>query len=204
MDRAQEFLTHFSGPLGYLFFYLLVTACGCGFPFNSDITLITASVLCVSGIFQLWIVMVLAFTAILTGDSICFFVARKWGLHLVQVRPFSWVLSEKSVGRATHLLNEHGRKFLFIVRFLPLIRSALFFAAGTLQVPPRSFYLMNGVATLIYVPAIMLSSYYASANIDALLQGLKQFQFGLLGLFLAVVLFLVFRKQKSGSRNQQQ
>jgi len=198
MDRAQEFLTHFSGPAGYLFFYALVAACGCGFPFNSDITLITAAVLCANGVFQLWILMVLAFSAILTGDSITFFVARNWGLNLIKVPPFRWILSEKSVANASQSLNQHGLKFLFIVRFLPLIRTALFFTAGTLQVPPKSFYLMNGVATLIYVPMIMVSSYYASANIDVLLKVLKQFQFGLLA---AVILMaaLILRKKKSSA-----
>ena len=202
MDRAQEFLTHFSGPMGYLFFYLLVTACGCGFPFNSDITLITAAVLCANGVFQLWIMMLLAFSAILTGDSICFFVAKKYGVHLIQVRPFSWILSEKGITRATRLLHAHGRKFLFTVRFLPLIRTALFFTAGTLQIPTRTFYLMNSVATLIYVPLIMLSSYFASANIDLVLKTLKQFQFGLLGIFVVVGAFIVFRNKKQNTSNK--
>jgi membrane-associated protein len=202
MDRAQEILTYFSGPAGYLLFFVLVTACGCGFPFNSDITLITAAVLCANGIFQLWILMLLAFAAIMLGDSICFFVARKWGLNLLHIRPFRWVFSEKSVARATRLLNEHGRKFLFIVRFLPLIRSALFFAAGTLQVSGRSFYWMNGLATVVYVPMIMLSSYYASANIDAVLQMLKQFQFGLLAIFTTGIVFLFTRKKKTGAGNE--
>ena len=201
MDQAQAFLTYFSGPVGYLFFYALVAACGCGFPFNSDITLITAAVLCANGIFQLWILMPLAFAAILTGDTICFFVARKWGLNLIRVRPFRWILSEKSVSKASKSLNQHGLKFLFIVRFLPLIRTALFFTAGTLQVPVKSFYLMNGVATLIYVPLIMISSYYASANIDVVLHTLKQFQFGLLAICLSIFIFLVLRKKQSSARN---
>ena len=203
MDRAQEFLTYFSGPVGYLFFYALVAACGCGFPFNSDITLITAAVLCANGIFQLWIVILLAFCAILTGDSICFFVARKWGLSLIQLRPFRWILSEKSVNNARTSLEQRGQKFLFIVRFLPLIRTALFFTAGTLQVPPKTFYLMNGIATLIYVPLIMISSYYASANIDVVLHTLKQFQFGLLGVCAFVGVYLVIRKKKPRTCDQE-
>ena len=199
MDHAQAFLTQFSGPAGYLFFYALVAACGCGFPFNSDITLITGALLCAHGVFQLWILMLLAFSAILTGDSITFFVARKWGLRLIQVRPFSWVLSERSVNNATQSLEVHGRKFLFIVRFLPLIRTALFFTAGTLKVSPRSFYLMNGVATLIYVPLLMGTSYYASSNIDVVLKLLKQFQFGLLaGVILFIILALRKKKANSG------
>lgn len=202
MEHVQAFLTYFSGPAGYLLFFLLITGCGCGLPVNSDISLITASVLCANGVFQLWILMVLALLAILTGDSICFFVARKWGLGLIRIRPFSYLLSEKGVSRGTQLLEEHGRKFLFTVRFLPLIRSALFFAAGTLQVPPRSFYLMNGIATLIYVPLIMLTSYSAAANIDVVLKTLKQFQFGLLGLFI-IAMILIFRKKKPGAGKQE-
>jgi len=202
MDHARELLTHFSGPMGYLFFYLLVAACGCGFPFNSDITLICAAVLGAAGIFHFGILLILAFLAIMTGDSICFFVARKWGLQLLRIRPISWCLNTKNIERAEKSLETHGHQFLFIVRFLPLIRTALFFAAGALQIPPRSFYLMNGLATLIYTPVLMISSYYMASNIDLVLKTLKQFQWGLLAVCVIGLAAWILSQQKPQARNR--
>ena len=122
---------------------------------NSDFCLITASVLAALGVFNLKILIPIAFCALLTGDSITFFVGRKWGRHILAAKPVCWVLSPKKVELAEHYLNTKGTKFLFIVRFLPLIRTVLFFTAGSLRVRPRTFYLMDMAATAIYLPIVM-------------------------------------------------
>lgn len=202
MDQAHALLTYFSGPMGYVFFYFLVTACGCGFPFNSDLTLIAAAVLAASGYFNLQILLILAFLAILTGDSITFFIARKWGPGLIRIRPFRWIITEKNFKKAEDSLCKHGHPFLFIVRFLPLVRTPLFFAAGTLQVSPQKFYLMNGLATLIYVPTLMIMSYLTSTNIDLVIQLLKKFQWGLFGfsIFAVIIWFSIKKQPKAGDQ----
>ena len=174
-------------------------ACGMGFPFNSDLTLIAASVLAALGYFQLKILMILAWLAILGGDSVAFFVALKWGKQLLRIRPFSWLFTPEKIAVGENYLNTRGTKFLFIVRFLPLIRTVLFFAAGCLRVKPRTFYLMNGTASAIYVPLLMGISYYTSENIDEVISVLKHFQFGLLIALVAVGLFLYFKRSRAKS-----
>ena len=197
MDQAREFLTHFTGPMGYSIFFLIITACCIGFPFNSDFTFITSAVLASLGYFQLWILMVLGFLALMIGDSINFFVARRYGKKIIRMRPFSWILSEVKVNHAEHYLSHSGNKFLFLVRFLPLIRTVLFFTAGSLQVKPKVFYAMNATATLIYLPVLMGSAYFASEHIDQLVALLKKFQFGLLALVIIFALFFVLKKKKN-------
>ena len=197
MDQAREFLTHFQGPQGYATFYAIIMGCGMGLPFNSDFSLITASVLAAMGYFDLKILMVLAWFALLSGDTVTFFVGRKWGKKLLGIKPFSWLFTAEKIAVAEHYLNTRGTKFLFIVRFLPLIRTVLFFTAGCLQVKPKTFYLMDGLATLIYLPLLMGSAYYASENIDQVLEFLKKFQFGLLAVVVVTgIYFLVRRRNK--------
>lgn len=199
MDQAREFLTQFQGPSGYATFYAIIMGCGMGFPFNSDLCLITAAVLSALGYFDLRILLVLAWFALLSGDTVTFFVGRKWGKKLLSVRPFSWIFSAEKIAVAEHYLNTRGTKFLFIVRFLPLIRTVLFFTAGSLQVRPKTFYMMDGLATAIYLPLLMGTSYYASENIDAVLEFLKKFQFGLLGLVVLAVVVLLLRRRPKNS-----
>ena len=202
MDQAHHLLALFSGLGGYVLFFSLVVACGIGFPFNSDLTLVAAAVMSASGVFHLEFLMPLAFLGLLTGDTICFFVARKWGKGLILKRPFRWILSEKKLLSAESSFKFYGKQFLFFVRFLPLIRTALFFAAGTLQVNPSTFYLMNATSTLIYVPVLMLSSYYAAAHIETVLIVLKQFQYGVLGsCILAIIIWILYRKRKKCSQS---
>jgi membrane protein DedA with SNARE-associated domain len=195
MEQAREFLTHFQGVGGYITFFFIIMGCGMGLPFNSDLCLIAASVLAAMGYFNLKILMILAWFAILTGDTAVFFVGRKWGKKLLSVRPFSWLFKPEKIAMAETFLNTRGTKFLFIVRFLPLIRTVLFFTAGSLQVAPRTFFKMDTAATFIYLPLLMGTAYYTSENIDEVIAIMKRFQFGLLAVVFLVSLALVFRKK---------
>ena len=199
MDQARAFLTEFSGAQGYVLFYALLAGCGIGLPLNSDLLIITASILAALGYYKLILLMPIAFAGLLTGDAINYFIARTYGKRLLRIAPFRWIVSPKKVELAEIRLRQKGSRYLFFVRFLPLIRTVLFFAAGSLQVPPRSFFLMDGLSTLLYLPALMTLAYYAGGNIDQLLAGFKQFQFVLLGLVVCSGVAILVRKSAKSS-----
>mgnify|MGYP001549544968 CR=1 FL=1 len=132
----------------------------------------------------------------MTGDTVIFFVGRRWGKSLLNVAPFQWIFQPEKIAMAENFINTKGEKFLFILRFLPLIRTPLFFAAGSLRVKPRTFYIMDATATLIYLPALMGASFYASENIDQVVATLKKFQFGLLGLVVLVAIYFTYQRSR--------
>ena len=195
MEQAKHYLTQFTGPQSYVIFYLLVTGCGIGLPMNSDFILISASVLAALHYFNLSILATLAFLALLSGDAINYFVARRYGKQILRNRPLCWILNPIKVSHAEKYMEEKGNAFIFCVRFLPLIRTVLYFTAGSLQVKPKTFFLLNALSTLVYLTLLMGASYYAGENIDALIAFFKQFQFALLGLFILTVLAVIFKKK---------
>ncbi|MBU6155051.1 MAG: DedA family protein [Bdellovibrionales bacterium] len=197
MEQAREFLTQFSGPEGYLAFYLVLVSCGMGAPLNSDLILITASILAALGFFKLPILIPIAFFGLLTGDSVNFFIARRFGPAILRKAPFRWILSETRVKRAEELLQKRGRSLLFCIRFLPFVRTALFFTAGSLQISPKAFYLLNGISTVIYLSLLMNLSFAAGANIEFLIAVFKKIQLVIL-IFVVSVAFLLLR----GSRKK--
>lgn len=200
MEQARELLLQFTGPTGYAFFYGLIMSCGMGAPFNSDFCLITASVLASLGYFDIRILMALAFFALLSGDTFTFFLGRKFGKSILGRRPFRWLFKPEKIALAEHFLQTRGEKFLFVVRFLPLIRTVLFFTAGSLQVRPRAFYLYNATATAIYLPLLMTSAYFMSENIEQVVAFLKKFQFALLAAALTGIAVFLIRRKKSHER----
>ena len=195
MDQAKHFLTQFTGPESYLVYFFILTGCGIGLPFNSDLILIASSVLAALGYFKLSLLMPIAFLGLLTGDTINFFVARKFGPKLLARPPFKWILSEQKVKAAEHFIRERGERFVFFIRFLPLIRTALFFTAGSLQVRPVRFYLLNGSATLLYLAGLMNLAYAAGENSDALVTNFKKVQFTLLWTAIGLVVAVLIRKK---------
>lgn len=143
--------------------------------------------------------MPIAFLGLLTGDAINYFVARKYGTRLLRIAPFRWIVSTQKVQAAEKLLNEKGTGYLFFVRFLPLIRTVLFFTAGSLQVPARRFFTMDGLSTLIYLPALMSLAFFTGENINPLVTKFKQFQFILLGLVVCMGVVFLIRKSTRNS-----
>jgi membrane-associated protein len=160
MEFAQQLLLTLSGPLGYICFFFIVFSCSWGVPLNSDLQMVTASVLASMGVFQLGWVMVIAFFALLAGDSVTFFLGRKVGPKILKKRPFRWIIKEQHLDRAQASFHRHGPKFLFFIRFIPLVRPALFFTAGTMQLPPRLFYFYNAISSIIYILVVMSCAFH--------------------------------------------
>lgn len=166
MEFAQNLIQTFSGPLGYAIFFLIIFSCSWGMPFNSDFQIVTASVLASLGVFNLWILMLVAFTALIIGDSVTFFLGRKVGPKILVKRPLRWIIKPHHIDRAKSLFHRHGSKFLICIRFIPLVRPALFFTAGTLQLKPSHFYICNIIATSIYLPIVMNIAFYFAEQLN--------------------------------------
>ncbi len=197
MDQAKEFLSQYQGIQAYLVFYFTLIGCGIGMPINSDLTLIAASVLAALGFFKLPILIPVAFLGLLSGDTINYLVARKFGPKILKKAPFRWILTPGKVAAAERYLEKRGTRFLFLVRFLPLIRTALYFTAGSLQVRARTFFLLDAASTVIYLLGLMNLAYYAGENIDPLIEGFKRFQFGLLGFLITGTLIILYRSRRA-------
>ena len=78
---------------------------------------------------------------------------------------------------------------------MPGIRTALFFAAGTLKLPYRTLFLYDGIAALIELPLLVYGVRFVGGRWQQILAYIKQFQVALLiGLALAAVAFVVWRR----------
>ena len=196
MEALQTFLTQYSGMEAYIVFFFLSIACCVGL-FNSDITFITAGALSSIQFFDYRILIALGFFALLIGDSITFFAGRKWGSALIQIKPFSFVLNDEKMNAAESFLQKKGVIFVFFVRFLPLLRTALFLTAGSLRVKPKTFYALNALSTLIYLPLVIIGSKSASANAHEIVANVKRLQFIPILFLGTVVLFFYLKNSRA-------
>jgi membrane protein DedA with SNARE-associated domain len=192
MEILQNFLTQYSGPEAYLIFFLLITASCIGL-FNSDIAFITAGALSVN-FFDYRLLIIIGFFALMCGDSITFFAGRKWGRALIRKRPFSFVLNDQKMDAAESFFRRKGLIIIFLVRFLPLLRTSLFLTTGSLRVKPSNFYLLNGLSSMIYLPIVIIGSNRASANAGEIVATLKRFQFIPVLLVLSLGMFFYLKR----------
>lgn len=200
METLQNFLTQYSGFEAYLIFFFLTTASCIGL-FNSDIAFITAGALSGMGFFDYRILIILGFFGLLLGDSITFFAGRKWGRTLIKKKPFSFVLNDTKMDIAESFFKRKGLVIIFLVRFLPLLRTSLFLTSGSLKVKPIKFYILNALSTSIYLPIVIIGCNRASANAGEIVATLKRFQFipVLILLSILTILFVKSRGKKEGA-----
>ena len=199
METLQQFLMQHSGMEAYLIYFLIVTASCVGL-FNSDIAFITAGALSAIGVFDYRLLILLGFIALLTGDSITFFSGRKWGRSIIRYKPFSFVLNDSKLYTAESFFRKKGYFFVFMVRFLPLLRTALFLTIGSLKVHPKHFYGLNALSTSIYLPLVIIGSNRAGANAGEIVATLKRYQFVPAVLFLTVIAFVLIKKKRGKTK----
>ncbi|HEY1231547.1 MAG TPA: hypothetical protein VGF26_29960, partial [Ramlibacter sp.] len=66
--------------------------------------------------------------------------------------------------------------YLFLVRFMPGMRTALLFAAGSLKMPYRHLLLFDGAAGLIELPLLVFAVRVVGGRWQDILAGVQRWQ----------------------------
>lgn len=189
MDALVDFLLNFYGPTPYFLVFGVLLLCGFGLPIPEDITLIAGGLLAYYGICNLWVMIAVGLVGVMLGDSIMFFLGLKYGRKIMKKRFFQSLIPEDRLKLASERFNKKGSKrILFFARFMPGLRAPMFFSAGLLHVPFWKFFLMDGLAALISVPAIVGAIYYFGDQIDLVIRWIKKVEHGIIFVAFAVVL----------------
>jgi membrane protein DedA with SNARE-associated domain len=189
----------FQGPTAYVVVFLILLACGFGVPIPEDITLIAAGILAYAKAANVWGMIAVGMAGVLVGDSAMFLLGRRYGLALAK-RPFvARILPEERLERVSEVLNKRGNKILFAARFMPGLRSPLFFTAGALGVPMRVFLFFDGMAALLSVPAIVYSVYYFGDRMEEVIAAIQRANHGIVAVIVLLVV-AAFVKMRLGKR----
>lgn len=186
-------LTEFLAPYGahaYFFMVAILVACGFGLPMPEDIVLISGGILASRGICDLYWTNVACLAGVLVGDGIIFMLGHHYGTRIKKLWPFRKILNEVAEKKAKEFFRRYGDKVIFMARFMPGLRMPIFLSAGTYQVSPWKFFLLDGVAAFISVPVWIHAGFYFGSNLEILEKRIKQLQIGIY-LVLAVVIVLI-------------
>lgn len=194
MNFIVDFLIDYAnGPIPYLAIFLILLACGLGIPIPEDITLFAAGVLTYYGVCDVWIMIAICLAGVLIGDTFVFWLGHRFGRKLLTKWPFRLFLNEKKVDDIREKLKEHGGKLLFAARFMPGVRSTIFFTTGLLHLPYRNLIIYDGGAALISVPAIVYSVFYFGDLLEHVINMVKKVEHSILAVILVTVLFFIVR-----------
>lgn len=157
LQWAQEY-----GPIIYLILFLIIF-CETGLvvtPFlPGDSLLFAVGALSASGNFlQIeQIIPLLIFAAVL-GDSLNFFIGKKWGTRLFQMNIF--ILKPAYLKQTEEFFEKRGVWAVSLSRFFPIIRTFSPFFAGMSRMNYRKFFLLSFFGSVFWVFIFVLAGYY--------------------------------------------
>jgi membrane protein DedA with SNARE-associated domain len=195
-----NFLLPIFTDYGYIAVFVMLLICGFGVPVPEDVTLVTGGVIAGLGYANPHVMFAVGMAGVMIGDGIMFTLGRLYGDRITRAPGFRRVLTPERFERAQGAFEKYGRWVMFVARFLPGLRTPVFFTAGmTRRVSFGTWFFMDGFAALISVPVWVYLGYFGALNREWLFRVLKELQIGLFVLIGigAVALFVWWRKRKN-------
>ncbi|HEY9930149.1 TPA: DedA family protein [Neisseria meningitidis] len=194
------FLEAFFVEYGYAAVFFVLVICGFGVPIPEDLTLVTGGVISGMGYTNPHIMFAVGMLGVLVGDGIMFAAGRIWGQKILRFKPIARIMTPKRYEQVQEKFDKYGNWVLFVARFLPGLRTAVFVTAGiSRKVSYLRFLIMDGLAALISVPVWIYLGEYGAHNIDWLMAKMHSLQSGIfviLGIGAAVVAWIWWKKRQ--------
>jgi len=179
--------------------FLVLLLCGLGLPLPEEVTLIGSGVLLYHGQVAFAPITVVCAIAILLGDSIPYWLGRRYGPEALNVRWVRRVLHPERFALIEQRFAEHGNWVVFTCRFLPGIRLPGYFTAGTLGMRYWRFMLLDALGVLISVPTSIWLAKLGASHVQERMKGLHL----LLAFILVSVLLMVLVRARVRRRTLQ-
>ncbi len=152
-DPVAQFL----GTWGYPAYVLLFLATGFGSPITEDLLLLTGGYLVAAGIFGWPVALPLSYGCVLGTDVIIYSLGARLRTHsLARDGLLRRLVRPAHLRIATRWFGRFGDPVVFVARLLPGTRLIVFLTAGVRAMPLARFVLMDALASLIYVPVMLL------------------------------------------------
>ncbi|MBW3933936.1 DedA family protein [Neisseria meningitidis] len=185
---------------GYAAVFFVLVICGFGVPIPEDLTLVTGGVISGMGYTNPHMMFAVGMLGVLVGDGIMFAAGRIWGQKILRFKPIARIMTPKRYEQVQEKFDKYGNWVLFVARFLPGLRTAVFVTAGiSRKVSYLRFIIMDGLAALISVPIWIYLGEYGAHNIDWLMAKMHSLQSGIfviLGIGAAVVAWIWWKKRQ--------
>lgn len=197
MDLFNLILELFSETGSLILFipFFVLILCGLGLPLPEDIVLIFLGFLIYNGYGNITAGLIIGYVGIILGDSIIYTLGKKSGTKILKNKFFAKLLTKERLKKAKRFTIEHGKKTVFLARFLPGLRAAIFFSCGLLKFKYRTFFIMDSIAALLSAPIFVLLGYYFGDKIDYIIHIVKRIDRIVIFILIAIVILLFILKK---------
>jgi membrane protein DedA with SNARE-associated domain/rhodanese-related sulfurtransferase len=179
---------------GYLILFLWVMAEMLGVPIPATPLLLTAGTLTATHRLSLPLVVLVVVAGCLAGDTIWYFLGRRFGGAMVRLVCRLSLESSICVRRTEDYFAKHGLKSLLVSKFIPGLTTLAAPIAGQSGIAYRSFLVYDFMGSLIWALALTLSGRFFGnvLKLDPIAMQWVRDSFGVI-FVLAVIGFVLYR-----------
>lgn len=152
-----------------------------GFFLPGDSLLFTAGFLASQGFFNIAILATGCFIAAVVGDSVGYWMGRKYGKKFFS-KEDSLFFHKDHLVRANTFYKKHGGKTIIIARFMPFIRSFAPIVAGIGDMTYSSFIFFNIIGGLLWAVGLTTIGFFLGSAIP----DIDKYLFPIIGLIVIV------------------
>ena len=184
------------GRFNYLAPFLVLFLCGIGLPIPEEVTLIASGLLVHQGQVDFVAITVVCSLAILIGDSVPYFLGRRYGMSALKVRWVRRIIHPERFARLEKRFERHGNWAVFACRFFAGVRIPGYFLAGTMRMSFGRFLLLDTLGVLISVPISIWMGQIFAEQIDRLQESFRSLHLVLAFAILGLALVLIVRGRR--------
>ncbi len=129
-----------------------------GFFLPGDSLLVTAGLLCGTGLLNIWLLGILVTVAAIVGQSLGYAIGKAAGPPLFK-REDSRFFKRRYLVQAHEFYEKHGGKTVVIARFMPIFRTFVPVVAGAAAMEFRAYTIFNVVGAALWVWSMLIIGY---------------------------------------------
>lgn len=200
MDTIVQFIIDHAQYAHWIVFGALMLA-GFNIPISEDLMIILSAVLAATVVPENTIFLFMGvFLGCYLSDWVCYWIGRKWGPRLWNIRWFAKSFDRKRLDQIHSYYEKYGFWTLVVGRFIPFgVRNCLFLTAGLGKMSFGRFILADGIACVISNTTLFAIAYYAGKNYQTLIQFIKTFNLFIFAVFLVSLIGIIWYKKKTST-----
>ncbi|MEI6479982.1 MAG: DedA family protein [bacterium] len=177
----------------YITLFLIIFSGGIIVPWPENTLLLATGAFASQGYLNLAISFIVALTANILGDSIGYYLTKRWGYKIIKE---SKIKKYKYVKQAEKYLLDHSGITIFISRFVGAIGQLVNFMSGLIGISFRHFILFDIIGNALEIGIFMVAGYLLGNTWRNFLGITDIVGWILLAFFLINILINFFRKIK--------
>jgi membrane protein DedA with SNARE-associated domain len=200
LHGALRYLTNEFARHGYAILFGLVAAESFWFPLPGELSLLAGGYEASRGKLNVFWVAGVGIAAAVTGDNLAYLFGRLAGRPLIERLARLFHVRSRRIDTMDHYFDRHAGKTIVTARWISPLRGLVALSAGAAHVPWKRFVAYNAIGCITWAAAVTALAYGLSRSLGELADIFNVTGFvagGLLGLGLAVVLFVWWRRRKA-------